>query len=477
MTNSKTPRPWNRSSTLTPVRRVLAATGLFLAVLAPSAPAAVSVRFERLDGFRAPGTPARLNQVGVLEIGPRNARNVLVLSPGTSAGAAYFAPVARKIVQRASGWQVWAVERRENLLEDQSMLDRAKQGTATGRQLFDYYLGWLTDPSVSPHFQFVPDASVGFARRWGMRVEVEDLRRVVAAARRAGRRVVLGGHSLGGSITTAYATWDFGGRPGARDLAGLVYIDGGSSPSPVSAAGARAALQRLQSGSPWLAFGGIAAPFAGLFQATGAAGALIDPNGPSLGQAFPLLPATLKAPVPVTNVAQFGYALDTETSPAPLAAAQAHLGRLAASGDPRGWDGAGELTPVGRYAQMFAGAGLRGLDGTAWYHPLRLTIDAGAVAAGNRNAAQRVLGVRATHGDDLPDGTRIYAFAAALGGERVLAAARALARQSGISPRALTLVDRHRTYAHNDPAGASPKNAFLDTLVPWLRGLGRRGSG
>jgi hypothetical protein len=459
------------------VRRVLAASGLLLALLAPSAQGAVPVRFARLDGFRAPGTPAQLNKVGVLQIGPRSARNVLVLSPGTSAGAAYFAPVARTIVQRASGWQVWAVERRENLLEDHSMLDRAKQGAATGRQLFDYYLGWLTDSSVSPHFEFVPDASVGFARGWGMRVEVEDLRRVVAAARRGGRRVVLGGHSLGGSITTAYATWDFGGRPGARDLAGLVYIDGGSSPAPLSAADARAALARLQAGSPWLAFGGIGAPFAGLFQATGAVGALIDPGGPSLGQAFPLLPANLKPPVPATNLGQFGYALDTGTSPAPLAAAQAHLGRLAAAGDPRGWDQAGELTPIGRYARMFAGAGLRGLDGTAWYHPLRLTIDAGAVADGDRNAAQRVLGVRATHGDDLPDSTRIYAFAASLGGARVLTAARALARQSGIPRRALTLVDRHRTYAHNDPAGASPDNAFVATLVPWLRGVARRASG
>ena len=459
------------------MHRVLAATVLFLALQAASAHATVPVRFERLDGFRAPGTPARLNKVGVLEIGPRSARNVLVLNPGTSASAAYFAPVAKTIVQRAAGWQVWAVERRENLLEDHSMLDRAKQGTATGRQLFDYYLGWLTDSSVSPHFQFVPDASVGFARRWGMRVEVEDLRRVVAAARRGGRRVVLGGHSLGGTITTAYATWDFRGRPGARDLAGLVYIDGGSSPTPVRAADARAALSRLQAGSPWLAFGGIGAPFAGLFQATGAEGVLIDPNGPSLGQAFPLLPANLKPPIPVTNTGQFGYALDTETSPAPLAAAQAHLGRLAASGDPRGWDGAGELTPIERYAQMFAGAGLLGLDGTAWYHPLRLTIDAGAVADGRRNAAQQVLGVRSTHGDDLADGTRIYAFAASLGGTRVLAAARALARRSGIPRRALTLVDRHATYAHNDPAAASPTNAFVDTLVPWLRGVARRASG
>ena len=49
----------------------------------------------------------------------------------------------------------------------------------TGQQLFDYYLGWLTDSSITNHFQFIPDAQVAYARRWGMRVEIEDLRRVV----------------------------------------------------------------------------------------------------------------------------------------------------------------------------------------------------------------------------------------------------------------------------------------------------------
>ena len=95
---------------------------------------------------------------------------------------------------------------------------------------------------------------------------------------------MLGGHSLGGAIVTAYATWSFDGRAGADDLAGLVYIDGGSLPA-VSAGTARAELQVLDSSetSPWLAFGGIPAPFAGLFSATGATAALIDPNSQSLG--------------------------------------------------------------------------------------------------------------------------------------------------------------------------------------------------
>jgi hypothetical protein len=458
------------------MRRVALTIAVSLAVLAaPVSSSTARVTFERLPGFHSPGTPAKYDKVGVLKIGPQRAPNILVLNPGTSASAAYFAPLAKDIVRRAKGWQVWSVERRENLLEDHSMLNRAKRGQATGQQLFDYYLGWITDTSVTNHFKFIPDADVAYARQWGMRVEIEDLRRVVKAAERAGRRVVLGGHSLGGTITTAYATWNFGGRPGARGLSGLVFIDGGSGPTPISEAEAQQRLSDFANApSPWLTFGGIQAPFAGLFNSTGALGTLLDPDSPSLGQAWPLLPANLKPPIPVTNRAEYGYALDTATSPPALAAAQAHLGQLAASGDPRGWDDAGELTPLDRFARMFAGAGLKGLDGTAWYHPQRLTIDAGAVAAGNRNPAQRVLGVRATHGHNLPKRLRIYAFGAALGGQRVLDAASSLASQSGIPRRNLTLIDRHATYAHNDPNSAAPKNAFVKALIPFLRGIARR---
>jgi hypothetical protein len=368
---------------------------------------------------------------------------------------------------------VWAVERRENLLEDQRMLDRAKAGRASTEQVFDYYLGWLRDPSITRHVRIPSDADVAYARRWGMRTEIRDLRRVVLRARRLGGKVVLGGHSLGGTITTAYATWDFGGRAGARGLAGLVFIDGASSPAAITAREARDRLAALRRGSPWLAFGGIPAPFAGLFNSTGSLAVKLAPHAPSQGQASGLLPADLVPPIPATNAGQYGYALDTATSPPALAAAQAHLGHLTAGGD---WTRGGELTPISRYATMFAGWGLKGLDGTAWYHPQRLTDDAGAVAAGNRNPAQKVMGVRAIHGRDLPRRLRMYAFGAALGGSRVLAATRALARQSHIPRSHVVLVDRHRTYAHNDPNSASPgRNAFLRRLMPFLRGIGRGG--
>jgi pimeloyl-ACP methyl ester carboxylesterase len=446
---------------------------LAIGVFASSASAAVRVKFVRIPGYKSPGTPAKYNKVGILQTGPASAKNVLVLNPGTSASAAYFEPLAKDIVSKTKGWQVWAVERRENLLEDHSVLNQAKAGKVTGQQMFDYYLGWIGNPSITNHFQLIPDSSVAYAKQWGMNTEIQDLRRVVLRAEKLGGHVVVGGHSLGGTITTAYATWNFGGKAGADGLSGLVYIDGGSNPTPVTADQAKASLQSLQNGSPWLSFGGIGAPYAGLFNATGAIGSIIDPNSPSVGQQFSLLPPNLKPPVPVTNLAQYGYALDVKTSPSSLRAAQAHLGQLAASGNPRGWDSTGALTPIRRYAEMFGGWGLKGLDGTAWYHPQRLTTDAGAVGNGNANPAQKVLNVHSTMGHKLPRNLLIYAFGAALGGPNVPAAAKALAKQSHIPARNVTGLNRQSTYAHNDPAGASPKNDFLSRLVPFLKRVAR----
>jgi pimeloyl-ACP methyl ester carboxylesterase len=458
------------------ISTVVVVAAAFVSSAASSAPAssapAVPAKFERIQGFNAPGTPAKYNKVGIIKTGSSDAKNILVLVPGTSASAAYFEPLAKDIVRKSQGWQVWAIERRENILEDHSVLNQAKKGKATGKQLFDYYLGFVTDPSITKHFQFIPDSDVAFARDWGMNTEIEDMHRVIEQAKKQGGKVVLGGHSLGGSITTAYATWDFNGKPGAKDLSGLVFIDGGSSPTPVSTDQATMQLQALQAGSPWLTFGGIPAPYAGLFNATGSTAVKIAPNDPSLGYAWPALPANLKPPVPPTNEGQYGYALDVKTSPMGLRAAQAHLGQLKDSGDPRGWDSTGALTPITRYADMFSGWGLQSLDGTAWYHPQRLTIDSGAVAAGNANETQGILDVHSTHGHDLPKGLRIYAFGAALGGQRVLDGATILADQSGIPHGQLVLVDGEANYAHNDPAGASPNNEFLQNLTPFLKKIG-----
>lgn len=446
--------------------------------LAPTA-AATALKVHWMSGYRAAGTPGRYDRVGVLKIGPSRARNVLVLEPGTSAGSAYFVPLARWIVAQAKGWQVWSIERRENLLEDQSMLDRAKTGRASATQLFNYYLGFLKNPDIRHHFQFLPDSSVQYAKGWGLRAAVEDLHRVIQAAHRLGGKVVLGGHSLGGGVVTAYATWNFGGHPGADALSGLVYIDGGSFGAAESATAARDALQKLDAPgtTPWLAFGGIQAPFAGLYNATGSTAALIDPGARSLGQSSGLLNGLGITPsVPVSNLAQYGYALNVGTSPRSLIAAQAHLGRgLTSSGAVRGWDGRGALTPITRFARMFSGTGIAHTDGTEWYFPARLTLDMSGVGDGLPSPAQAVLGLRTTMGRRLPHSLLIYGFGAALGDDVILREARQLARQSHIPLRNLTLIDRHRTYAHNDPNAAYPHNVFFAHLIPFLGTVVRRG--
>ena len=445
----------------------LAATAL----LAFATPAGAAVKFVRIKGVNAAG-PAKYDKVGILKQGNPAADHILVLEPGTSASSAYFRLVAANIVRELPDWQVWSVERRENLLEDQSRLNLAKRGKITPKQLFDYYLGWIGNSSpVEPHFQPVPDSTVEFAKQWGMAVAVGDLHKVVKLAARGGRTVVLGGHSLGGSITTAYATWDFNGKPGAADLSGLVFIDGAGGGRTVPTADeAQASLGQLNQPdqSPFLDLPGLGLPWsAGVFNIVGSTAALRAPNDLSVFDGWPFLPANLKPPVPATNLGGYGYAFDTATSPASLRLIQVHIGHFADSGDPRGWVN-GELGTVQRVAAMFQGKGLQGLDGTAWYHPRRLSIDAGAIDNGNDNPAQQVFGDRATHGNrvKLP----MYAFETSLGDGRVIPAVQDLAKQSHVPKSEQRYVDRSPTYAHVDPLAASPnKNAFLKTLVPFLK--------
>lgn len=479
---------------------------LICAAVAPSAGAAGGIVVSRkwMAAPPAPGTPTsfnlkgshlhpnlNLNQVGVIKVGRKSAKNVLVFEPGTSAGAAYFVPFARSLVERLGDWQVWSVERRENLLEDQSTLTKAKRGKATPQELFHYYLGWLAEsPPTRPHMNQIPSGDVSFGREWGMNVAIEDLHTVIESAKALGGKVVLAGHSLGGSVVTAYATWDFAGKPGADGLSALVYDDGGSGPTPITKEKAEEELGKLSKGSPWLAFGGIGSPYLGLFSSLGAMSAVQAPEEASLAETFPLLPSNLKPKnekgelIPVTNEAEFGFGVNVGTSPPTLIAAQVHAGsglqETAKEDGLFGWNGAGAISPLRRYAEMLAGTGIKGADGDEWYFPERLTIDTGAVADGNANPAQEVLGEHAIHGHELPSTLKILAISSELDkvfGASTLTAAEALAAQSGIPAENLTLIDRESEYAHNDPAAADPggnieENVFYRELVPFLEGVG-----
>lgn len=409
--------------------------------------------------------PDEFDKVTVVEQGEPDAPNVLVLAPGTSAGAGYFLPLGEDLVDAAPDWQVWSVDRRENLLEDHSLIDERRTGEADSQETFDYYLGWINDDTISPHFEAPTDDEVAFAREWGMVVAVEDLRVVIDEAASQGGKVVLAGHSLGGNITVAYATWDFDGTPGFEQLDGIGLIDGGSAPLGDTAE-LDAQLAELDTGTPFNDLLGVGLPWApGVFNVLGATGVLLEPDEPSIAYEFPLLPDTLKPPVPPTNEGQYGYALDVDTSPDNLALVHLSMGSLAEEGEPRGWvdDGA---VPIERAARMFAG--IEGIDGTAWYHPLRLTLDGRTTNLGNANPAQEPLGVRAIHGPELA--LPIYAFETGFGKGRVLAGARLLAEQAGVAEDQLTLVERHDV-THTDPMAIDPDNPLVQTLVPYLESV------
>jgi hypothetical protein len=421
-------------------------------LLAFAAPAAAIDRYVPVKGAPAPG-PARYDRVFVQQLGPQGADRVLVLVPGTNGGAGSITPVARDIVRRVPGMQVWIVDRRQQAFEDTAVFERRDPDAA-----LDHYLRFK--------YRRVPGEDARYVAEWGLRVQLADLRRVIRRAAKGGREVILGGHSAGASTAVAYAAWDFGGRPGWRDLDGLVLIDGGllGSFSEADADRARRELAEIRRGDVFLDLLGFGIPeIGGIFAQLGALYAYERPGAPSTLQGFPLLPDVFKPPFPVTNEAQFGYAFDASTSPDSLSLIHIRAGRLAESGDPRPWRH-GELTPIRRFARAFAA---NRPNATEWYYPRRLLLDFDAASDLRMNAAARVLGLRLRHGREIE--LPLYAYGTSLTDGRVARGAKRLARFSRIEGP--TVVD-DRGASHLDPLAAAPRrNDFLKTVVPFLRRL------
>jgi hypothetical protein len=432
------------------VRRVGLAALVVAALVA--GPAAAAERYVTMKGAAGAG-PAEYDRVWVQKLGPARARRVLVLVPGTLGGAGTITPVAREIVTRVRGLAVWIVDRRQQAFEDTSVFERHDR-----RAALDYYAGL--------RYRSVKGEDAKFVSEWGLRLQLEDLRRVVRRAAGGGRRVILGGHSAGASTAVAYAAWDFAGMPGHRELDGLVLIDGGllGSFDEASARRARRELADIKAGRVFLDVLGFDIPeIAGIFPQLGAVYAYQRPNQRSVLQQVPLVPDPLKPPFPATNEAQLGYVFDETTSPDEFASFQVRAGRLARSGEPRPWRD-GELTPIRRFARAWAANRPNALE---WYYPRRLLLDIDAASDLRMNAAARFLGLRLLHGPevDLP----LYAYSTVLTRGRVARGARRLARMSRIEDA--TVIDNRRV-AHLDPLTAAPRrNEFLRTVVPFLRRL------
>lgn len=448
------------------MRRAL--VSVILAGLASAAVAAPASAVDRVVSFKSDGPgPEAYDRVFARQIGPGKADRVLVLMPGTLGGAGDFTLIARDLVKRVDDLQVWAIDRRSQALEDTEMFERALSGDASTQEMFDYYLGWLAGATPPSHIQMPYDyESVGFAREWGMATALKDARKVVKQASRKGREVILGGHSLGASLTAAYAAWDFNGKPGFREVEGLVLIDGGllGSFDGFDLATAQQAVADLQTSNPFLDLLGLGIPeVAGVFAEVGAVLAVVDPLGPSTLHDFPLLPAEFKPPVQPTNRAGFGYAFDRDTSPEALGLLHVNAGELAPSGEPRDWVDGG-VTPVARLAENF---GQEPSNGVEWFFPRRLTIDTNGANELRQNDVADFLGLRLRHARkiDVP----IYAVQTDLTDGGVLKGARRLVKLARTQKGESELVNAAPEQSHLDPLTAAPRrNEFLKTVVPFL---------
>ena len=451
---------------------VVAAAGL---AMAAPAGAKTPVAFTTYKVGKLPGTPAKFNKVFVTKYGSSKAKKVLVLIPGTNGGAGNFSIVGPELARRVPGLQVWALDRREQALEDTSLMKKAAAGKATAKQLLEYYLPL----QPKQEYKALEAKNYAYMKNWGMKMQVEDARVVIRQAAKGGRTVILGGHSLGASMAAAYATWDFNGKAGYKDIKGIVAIDGGLSSTPSArfdtkekAEAELANLDPARNG-PWLNLLGIPgfAWITGPFAEIGAFAARLDPRGPSVLQTYPLISAVpgLQPTEPVTNAASLGYAFDSKTSPANLRLIQVRSGELAPSGDPRGWVDKG-ITPVQNVARGFV-SDRNGTNGADWYFPTRLSVDSGGAAGIDPDSpGAKVLGLRLYHLARV--NVPYYAFQTSLSGESngVIKSANSFAERSRVPKNGLVRVDRSKTTSHLDPLLAAPdKNDFIKTVVPFLK--------
>ncbi|MET0751620.1 MAG: alpha/beta fold hydrolase [Solirubrobacterales bacterium] len=453
------------------MRRVSA--GILAACVAAAIGAAPASALDKVVtiGSDGPG-PAAYDKVYVHQMGPKKADRVLVLMPGTQGGAGDFTLLAEDLIDRVGGIQVWSIDRRSQALEDTSVFARALSGEITLQEMFDYYLGWTVNGGTpADHFGFLDADTVPFAREWGMRTALEDARKVVLAAGRKAREVILGGHSLGASLTAAYAAWDFNGKPGYEDVDGLVLIDGGllGSFDAYDLAQAQQQIADLQTSNPFIDLLGIGFPeAAGLFAEVGGAYARLDGAAPATTiQNFPLLPDAFRPPFPVTNRALFGHAFDRDTSPEALGLLHVNAGALAATGDPRDWTDGG-VTPITRLAETF---GQEPSNATEWYFPKRLTIDTNGANQMKMNDVARFLGLRLKHTNqiDVP----IYAFQTDLTDGGVLRGARALVKRAKTTKGEAMLVNGAPQQSHLDPLTAAPERSkFFKKLIGFLGAAG-----
>lgn len=162
---------------------------------------------------------------------PADADAVLVMHPGTWAGAQSLDRLARNVIRGAAATGLtiewWSLARRSDGATDLTGV-HAAYAAADPSVAMDYYFGGK--PVNGRLFEgFRGGDRQRYLGELGLRQVVDDTHEVLTrelpdpVVRR--NKVFLGGHSLGGLLAGAYAAWDFDGTPGHDLCAGLIAID------------------------------------------------------------------------------------------------------------------------------------------------------------------------------------------------------------------------------------------------------------
>lgn len=189
----------------------------------PTVLARVSMQTITIPGHHDPGTPSVYNKVQYVRYYRKGASGyrapVLILVSGYASGSGYFHRMAGELTTRGN-LEVWAVNRRETLLEDRAALDHDIEifmGNAGARPGIIRKMG-----NAASYLK----GGRELLRNWGFRTLLGDIHEVVRRAGKQSNRVILGGWSDGVEFVMAYSHYrDEEGNAAARCLRGLVFLD------------------------------------------------------------------------------------------------------------------------------------------------------------------------------------------------------------------------------------------------------------
>ncbi len=198
------------------------------------------------------GAPAECNEIHFLRfrlsdgstLDPANNARVnasttdamMVMLPGVLEGANGFEYLARQLIYQAKvndhkNYEVWAVERRNNRLEDLSGINYIEDQLSKGQITFDkaveiyidyYYKGQSLNGKTFAGWY--TNQQLPFLSEFGLKLDTEDVFKVIQTlvpdpqVRR--NKVFVGGHSMGGPMAAYFVGWDLDGNPATTDDAG-----------------------------------------------------------------------------------------------------------------------------------------------------------------------------------------------------------------------------------------------------------------